>query len=100
MAPSWALSHPQCVGLQIGMALGRRAPQLMMGMLWEGRMWRSRGDWDGLNILVLLQTDLRRRGCREQLSAWHASICGSRFGLCVPPLGSRWVQESAGVSQT
>lgn len=52
MALSWALSYPKWV-----CKLGRRSPQLMMGMLWEGRMWRSRGNWKGLHTLVLLQTD-------------------------------------------
>lgn len=85
----------------------------MMGVLWEGRMWRSRGNWDGLNTLVLLQTDwdsLQQEGrCRaglcsgrEQLSAWHASFCWSRFGamLCVPPSGSQGMEEPDGVAQS
>lgn len=48
------------------MALGWRSPQLVMGMLWEGRMWRGWGYWGSLHVLVLLQTDwdsLQNRGC-------------------------------------
>lgn len=102
MVLSWALSHPKRLGLQIGMALGWRSPQLVMGMLWEGRMWRGWGYWGSLHVLVLLQTDwdsLQNRGCGAGQGAAPCLAClllqEQIWGDALCP--SFWLPVSGGV---
>lgn len=72
-------------------------------------MWRSRGNWDGLHILVLLQTDFRKRGMQGVgqgcAVAGNSSVppsVGADLGamLCAPPFGSGWMEESDGAAQS